>query len=912
MAIKQGHAQRRARNPRAVRHVGICLILTVVLSVFGIPPLPVFAAPLIAIDQPSGPLGPGMSRISGTFSGVYDVELAVGGDSLVSAHMDDPEADGSGSWYADVDFSKYDGPVELAARGKDSVTRYVAWSPYMSVEVDNPGAALPQVQITSPGETSPVMGSVNVLIQAGGKNPVSKVQIRINGGEWKDAPPKGSGYQYKWKTAAYAGRVNSLEAKAVDANGNTGYSSAKYVKVANVSSQAMLQEDQQDQEGWTEQDAQNDQDVQTDRNIQQNAEAELNVQKDQNAQIDQNAQALQNNETAQDASTVQDDSTVQGASAVQDNLTEQEVPQAQEASTVQDAPTAQDVDTAQDELTAPPSEETVHEVNPDKGMQMNANPGSEQVEAASSPTTVTQQVYGQDRAMWIWENESYPLIMNPGSRNVLDAMASDTSTFGQRPIRTLYLAVGPYFGMRMLQDKRPEVRDFVGWAHDKGYQVQALIAGGTTPPYFGAYARYRTQAVAEFEGILNYNLSSDPRERFDGVNIDTEPYSLGDFKSAKPSVQVQYLDMLKALMDRKQASGLNLQVGAAIPRWFDTSVDASSISWNGSVKWMSQHVQDTLDYISIMDYRDQADGSAGIIEQARGEIDYANQIGKPNSVVIGVETIDVADGGDPEAISFYEEGRTYMESELNKVYAAFEGNPAFGGIALHHYGNLRIFPSAWGPGSVFWQPPQDSEPPSAVTGTPQATAFDYQRVDITYGPASDNATVKEYRIYRGTDAQFEPDPANLAGISNKLNFRDVGLLPDTTYVYKVTAVDSSGNEGPASQPFSATTGHTDLKPMIVGQMQVTYDGAKATVSLQVVDKETGAGLQATVYGRFTSMGGKYVGGATTATGTYTASSEAIIAAAGKAGFAARRILAPGYYWAQAYDSPDGRFTEWGG
>ncbi|MBB3126953.1 hypothetical protein FHS19_001607 [Paenibacillus rhizosphaerae] len=903
MAIKQGHAQRHARNPRAVRHVGICLILTVVLSVFGIPPLPVFASPIITIDPPAaGTLGPGVSRISGTFSGVYDMELAVGGDSLISAHMDDPEADGSGSWYADVDFSKYDGSVELAARGKDSVTRYVAWSPFMSVEVDNPGAALPQVQITSPGETSPVKGNVNVLIQAEGKNPVSQVKIRINGGEWKDVPPKGSEYQYKWKTAAYAGRVNSLEAKAVDSNGNTGYSSAKYLKVANLSSLEMLQEDQTEQEGWTEPNVQTDQDIRSE----QNTEVEQEVQTDQNAQKDQNIQTVPNIETAPD------DSTIQDAPAVQDKSTEQDVPQAQDVQSSNDAPTAQDADTAQDEVTPSLSGDAVEEVNSDAEIPASADPGFEQVEAASTSTTVTQQVYGQDRAMWIWENESYPLIMNPGSRNVLDAMASDTSTFGQRPIRTLYLAVGKYFGMSMLEDKRPEVRDFVGWAHDRGYHVEALIAGGTTPPYFGAYARYRTQAVAEFEGILNYNLSSDPRERFDGVNIDTEPYSLGDFKSAKPSVQVQYLDMLKALMDRKQASGLDLQVGAAIPRWFDTSVDASSISWNGSVKWMSQHVQDTLDYISIMDYRDQADGSAGIIEQARGEIDYANQIGKPNSVVIGVETIDVADGGDPEAISFNEEGRTYMESELNKVYAAFEGDPAFGGIAMHHYGNLRIFPSAWGPGGVYWQPPQDSEPPSAVTGTPQAAAFDYQRVDISYGPASDNATVKEYRIYRGTDPQFEPDPAHLAGISNKLNFRDVGLLPDTTYVYKVTAVDSSGNEGPASQPFSATTGHTDLKPMIVGQMQVTYDGTKATVSLQVVDKETGAGLQASVYGRFTSMGGKYVGGATTATGTYTASSEAINAAAGKAGFAARRILSPGYYWAQAYDSPDGRFTEWGG
>ena len=95
----------------------------------------------------------------------------------------------------------------------------------------------------------------------------------------------------------------------------------------------------------------------------------------------------------------------------------------------------------------------------------------------------------------------------------------------------------------MLEDHRSEVQQFIEWAHEQGFYVQALIAGGTSPPYFGAYSRYQTQAVREFEQILNYNLASGESARFDGVNLDTEPYILPDFKTAKPSVQIQYLDM---------------------------------------------------------------------------------------------------------------------------------------------------------------------------------------------------------------------------------------------------------------------------------------------------------------------------------------------------------------------------------
>ncbi|WP_440394293.1 Ig-like domain-containing protein [Paenibacillus sp. SAF-054] len=759
------------------------------------PPSPARAFSQITIQNPdaNAPLEPGIVHVTGTFSGVYDIALAVNGELWVEARMEDPDADGTGTWSTDVDLTSYDGPVEIIARGVDSVTRYAAWSPFLNLEVNNPAANTPVVRINSPSEQETWYGVVPVKVEVSAKNDIAAVEVRINGGAWQEAGPSDGTYTFIWDTKPYGGRICSLEARARDVNGNTGFSRSLYARVVK-------------KPGVTP----------------------------------------------------------------ESGMTSEEIP-------------AQDLT---DSMSA----------NTEQGMDIK---------------TDLQESNNQGRAIWIWENESYPLVLNPGSRTVLDAMASDTETFGQDLIKTFYLAVGRYNGIRMLEDKRPEVRDFIDWAHKRGYRVQALIAGGTMPPYFGAYSRYETQALSEFEQILNYNLSSKPKERFDAVNIDTEPYSLPDFKSGKPSVQVQYLDMLKKLMERKQASGLTLQVGAAIPRWYDSSIDASEIPWNGTVKWLSQHIQDTVDYISIMDYRDQAEGGAGIIQQALGEMEYANTIGKPHSVLIGVETKDIADGGDPETITFNDEGRLYMEAELDKVSEAFAGNTAFGGIALHHYTTVRSLPSKWGPGAVRWFPGNDVDAPSSVTGTPQAEAIDYQRIDVSYGPASDNASIEEYHIYRGLEGSFAADATHLAGISQNLKFRDTGLLPGTTYVYKITAVDTSGNEGPPSDPIEAATQYTDLKPMVVTQMQLGYGEGKATVTLQIADLDSGEGIAAAVSGRFTHMAGKYVNGSATSAGSYSASSEAIATLSGEIGFLPRRITAPGYYWAQAYDAVHAPSVRWG-
>ncbi|ALS30169.1 fibronectin type-III domain-containing protein [Paenibacillus sp. 32O-W] len=768
MAIKLRTA-RTGKSDERVRRIALLLFAVLLVLTGAVAPAQSASAEQTAVQTPQltidthtdgASVAPGIVRIGGTYTNVYAIELIVNAGKLLDAHLDDPDGDDSGVWYAEWNAAEYDGAVELVARGVDAATRYAAWSEPVRVSVDNPRANIPDVTIVSPADGGTVGDSADIRVAVSARNRLKQVQVRVNGGPWRNAAQKQDGtYVVKWNFRSSGERYFSIEARATDAEGNVGRSLSTYVRTAG---------------------------------------------------------------------------------------------------------------------------------------------------AVPEPTPAR----GRERSMWIWENASYNLILNPGSRHVLDAMASDTATFGQEPVRTLYLGIAAHEGIDIAEDERQKLRDFVSWAHGRGYRVEALIAGGTVPPFFGAYERYRKEALREFEKVLNYNLSSAPDERFDGVNVDTEPYILADFKTGYPRLQIEYLDMLAALMERKEASGLGLSVGPAIPRWYDSSPTAEKIVWNGQEKWLSEHIQDIADYIAIMDYRDQAEGSPGIIAQAQGEIDYANAIGKPNSVVIGVETKDIADGGDPETISFREEGRDYMERELDKVEAAFGDSPSFGGIALHHYDTLRELPSAWGPEARFWQPPADSKPPSRV-GWLKAEAFDHQRIDIAYGRAKDNGEVKEYRIYRGTEPGFPADEAHLAGTARGLNFRDQGLLPGTTYYYKVSAVDMAGNEGPVSAWASASTGQTSLKPMIVQGMSVAYDGSRATVTLRVVDLETGEPVPATVHGRFTFMGGRYISAATGADGVLTASSEAVSAVSGEIGFAPRRVMAAGYYWAGAYDDPREASAVWG-
>jgi hypothetical protein len=702
----------------------------------------------------------GKVRIAGKYYNTYAVKLSVNGQDIYDAKMQ-PVSGESGSWYYDLDTTKYDGEIELFVRGSDSVTRYGLAAPLVYINVDNAKANIPIVAIKNPVDGDKLEGEVPIKISVDAKNPLTSVKVRVNGDKWIDASFNGEDYIYNWSTEGINDKTCSIEAKTTDTNGRVSKIATVYAKVGNGSNEKIILEK-------------------------------------------------------------------------------------------------------------------------------------------------------QDRAMWIWESASYNMLYNEGSRKLLDVLGKDTGTFNSNPITTLYFGLETYKGENVVIDNPEVVRDFVSWAHSNGYTVYALIESDTGIAQMGAYERYHKNAVRSIEKIINYNISSKENERFDGVNVDVEPYTLPDFTPASPSLQIQYLDMLEKMIQRRDAAGINLPFGPAIAKWFDTSASCISIPWKGTTKPLSEHVQDITDYISIMDYRDSAGArgvsGAGIIPQAENEINYANKIGKANSVVIGVETLDISSSGDPETITFREEGRTYMEEQLKLVYEAFKNDASFGGIAMHHYDSIRYLPSTWKTDGVRLSLPEDKEFPTKINSNLKASAIDYQTIDLSYSRAHDNYEVEHYKIYRSTTSNFTPNLSNLAGTSRGLSYRDLGLLPNTRYYYKVAAVDSYGNTGEASEEVSAITGSTNLKPMIISSMEIKpYLGGKAQVQLKVSDLNTREGIAASIYGNFTNADGAYRHFDVSPDGTPNILNETITKKGNiegwQVGFVPRRVLAEGYYWAQAYDNP---------
>ena len=112
----------------------------------------------------------------------------------------------------------------------------------------------------------------------------------------------------------------------------------------------------------------------------------------------------------------------------------------------------------------------------------------------------------------------------------------------------------------------------------------------------------------------------------------------------------------------------------------------------------------------------------------------------------------------------------------------------------------------------------DTEKPSQVKDLKVTDAHD-GRLDLSWDPATDNIGVDYYRIYRDT---------GIVGVTSDTSYQDSGLVNDKTYSYRVSAVDTSGNEGDKSNPVDGTptaSGDTE-KPSNVTGLKVTdaHDG----------------------------------------------------------------------------------------
>jgi hypothetical protein len=279
------------------------------------------------------------------------------------------------------------------------------------------------------------------------------------------------------------------------------------------------------------------------------------------------------------------------------------------------------------------------------------------------------------RVVWVWEEDTF---------NILDQENNWNETFdylARWKLTTVYLYTDSYKGRNIVRDEPEKYRRLIAAAHKRDLKVYALLGSFYLKTQEYILPERRVDAEAMFSNVLRYNAGSASAERFDGVNVDIEPYLLDDWSDKKTIRATQYLELSAEFMRLKSQAGDTLTVGPAMPFWFDGIDD---IVWNGQHKRLSDHVQDIYDYVAIMDYRNFAQGSDGIISHATDELDYADATSK--KVIIGVETLQT----EPSKVTFYGMGYSAMNEQLMIAEKNFLSHSSFAGFSIHHFGSYRI------------------------------------------------------------------------------------------------------------------------------------------------------------------------------------------------------------------------------
>jgi len=270
------------------------------------------------------------------------------------------------------------------------------------------------------------------------------------------------------------------------------------------------------------------------------------------------------------------------------------------------------------------------------------------------------------RAMWIWEVDSFRLIDDPAfEKEILDDLRS-------QGITTLYLYADSYKGRLPIVEEPGKLQGLIGRIHGRGFKVEALLGSLylNTPRYV---LPEKAKAAREMvQRVVHFNVKAPVQSRFDAIHLDIEPYTLAEWKKSSNRVAGLFLERSREWV--VMAKKAQLEVGAAIPFWYDTL----EVEWQGQRRPLNEFVQDLYDYVALMDYRNHAEGEDGILFHARQELAYASRTGK--GVVIGLET----GPAEPEKLTFQHLGFAILSREMAIVERICREERSYRGIAIHH------------------------------------------------------------------------------------------------------------------------------------------------------------------------------------------------------------------------------------
>ncbi|ALK97104.1 hypothetical protein AB595_14170 [Massilia sp. WF1] len=276
--------------------------------------------------------------------------------------------------------------------------------------------------------------------------------------------------------------------------------------------------------------------------------------------------------------------------------------------------------------------------------------------SANAATTTDVLAATNTRAMWSWYDTDVATVTKQNT--MLDFAVA-------RKVNRIYLQSETLLGKPAL------LAAFLDRAAARGIKVELLFgAANWVLPVNHAY-------VVNLVKRTNTFVASLKGARPVGMHFDIEPHGLPAWNTDPVTLGNQLVDLYGKLMAAK-APGLTVNADIAM------GYEYVSLTRSGVTKTMSQWMVDATDSTTLMDYRDYGLGVDSIESHGMHPISYALSRGKHST--LGVETTC---NQELEKITFCEEGRARMETELSMVRSYFQGNAGFGGFAIHDYANYR-------------------------------------------------------------------------------------------------------------------------------------------------------------------------------------------------------------------------------
>jgi hypothetical protein len=316
--------------------------------------------------------------------------------------------------------------------------------------------------------------------------------------------------------------------------------------------------------------------------------------------------------------------------------------------------------------------------------------------AASAATPCPTEVPQQRDAVFEWHrlsqvnttvtNQRLRDLQCGGFKTVYADISEYVEVAAQRPSRTQQA--------RLLQ-LNTALKDFVSRASTK-HQLRVHAVAGA--PNWTDQAR-RHLGPMTVDLVAAYN--NDPaNEKLQGVQFDIEPYVERAWSRNVTASLQAYLTTIQDIVVRyqkvrEQPKNQDLQLGIAIPFWYEGAPDVPPVVFGSKEKYAAFHLIDMLwaepqAYLLVMAYRNfasdpndpmrNADGSVALVS---GEFTYANPHDHPAAlcgIVIGQEFGLV----EPKKVSFGWVGRAAFRQAASELVAAYGGRSQFRGLAVNH------------------------------------------------------------------------------------------------------------------------------------------------------------------------------------------------------------------------------------